>query len=82
MATNTEMNVGVRRNFTTLGDRNYEPLGGAQYRSNIEDLEYMGTKYDTDALIPFDAGGPPADRYSDDALMERYFNAGMIYPTT
>jgi hypothetical protein len=80
--TNTEMNIGIRRNFTTLGDRNYEPLGGAQYESATEDLEYLGTKYDSGVTIPFDAGGPPADRYSDDALMERYFNAGLITPLT
>lgn len=85
MATNTAMNIGVRRNFSTLGDRNYEPLGGAQYTSNRDGLELGGVTYDTGETIEFDdsaSGSSPYDRYSDDALMERYFNEGLITPTT
>lgn len=77
MATNTATNVGVRVECGSLGMRNYEPAGsGQQYESARENLEYGGTQYDVGDEIPFDG----SSCYTDDALMERYFNAGWLTP--
>lgn len=81
MAINTAMNVDIRRNFTILGYRNYEPgVSGVVYKSNREGLEYAGTTYDTGVTITKDGSG--ATSFKNDALMERYFNEGLIYPTS
>jgi hypothetical protein len=75
---NTAINVGIRHDFATLGARNYEPKGGAAYLSNRDNLEYKGSLYDVGDAIPFDG----TLCYTDDALMEMYFNSGWLTPTT
>lgn len=82
MATNTQINVGVRRMIYSLAVpafRNYEPKGGQTYNSMRLNLEYMGVLYQVGQTIPYDSSGTS---YSNDALMERYFNAGWIDPSS
>lgn len=55
---NTTHNVGIRRNFATLGDRNFENVDGtAQYACGHELLEFLGTTYHVGDSLPFDVGG-------------------------
>ena len=78
----TAANIGVRRNFSTLGYRNYEPAGGAQYKATMEGYELGGVQYSSGDTLPFDGGDSPHTYYADDARMERDFNAGLIEPLT
>ena len=83
MATNTTNNIGVRRliySLPTPEHRNYEPKGGQIYKAVRSHLEYQGTIYNFDDTIPYDALGGTV--YSDDALMEMYFNQGWIDPVS
>ena len=57
--------------------RNYEPHGGQLYKTNRA-LEYEGTTYADGDTIPFNNGGGTA--YTNDYLMEIFFNAGMVDP--
>jgi hypothetical protein len=79
MALNTAVNIGIRRNFASFGDRNFENSGTVQYVSGRENLEFLGTLYDTGVTLPFDVGGVS---YSAAALrdLELYWNAGLISP--
>lgn len=79
---NSTIGVGIRRGVTTLGPRNYEPNGGALYKSNHDKFDYLGTNYATAVTIPFDITTSSPNRYSLDAYMEQMFNAGVIYPIT
>lgn len=77
---NSTHNIGIRRNFSSLGDRNFENVDGtAQYASNRENLEFLGSLYDTGVTLPFDVGGVS---YSATALaiLERYWNNILITP--
>lgn len=80
---NTALNVGIRRNFATLGDRNFEPAGAlagtAQYACNYAGLYFMGTKYNTGDTLPFDVGGVT---YSQAAvgLLQLFWDQGWIVP--
>ena len=77
--THTQANIGVRRMIYSLAapeHRNYEPKGGQLYKAVQDRLQYGGTVYRSGDTIPFDAGS----QYSDDALMEVYFNAAMVDP--
>lgn len=78
---NTQINVGIRRNFSTLGDRNFEPDGTVQYASNREPLEFLGTSYHVGISLPFDVGGVS---YSAAAIrdLQRYWDQGWITPLT
>ena len=84
MATNTSMNIGIRR-YNEYGYFNYEPKGGADYTSARENLDWGGTLYDIGDAISYDAKltsqSAQNDCYSDDALMEVYFNNGWVVPT-
>ena len=83
MATNTKSNIGVRRMIYSLSPpqyRNYEPKGGQLYNAVQHDLEYAGVTYQKGQTIPFDGGG--GTHYSNDSLMEVYFNAGVIDPAS
>lgn len=78
---NTDSNVGIRRMIYSLADpeyRNYEPEGGQLYLAVRDNLEYQGVTYNSGDTIPFDEDA----RYSDDYLMEEYFNQGWIDPAT
>jgi hypothetical protein len=77
--TNTALNIGVRRMIYSLPTpeyRNYEAKGGQLYLAVQSNLEYAGNIYTVGETIPFDGAGV----YANDALMEVYFNAGMIDP--
>lgn len=78
MATNTAMNVGIRRN-TPFGMRNFEDDGTTQYASNHDGLDYLGTLFDAGDTITFDVGGTS---YSADGveLLRRYWNQNWIEP--
>jgi len=79
MATETSINVGIRRNFATYGDRNFEDVGTVQYASNRVNLEFLGTLYQVGSSLPFDVGGTS---YSAAALqtLQLYWNNGWISP--
>jgi len=83
MATNTALDVGIRRNFATLGDRNFEPAGALagtdQYSCLHDGLVFLGTAYHTGDTLPFDVGGVS---YSAAAVgeLELYWNQGYIAP--
>jgi hypothetical protein len=81
MALNSDINVGIRRFiYGAINEyRNFEPQGGQLYRCNRQ-LEYSGVVYADGDTIPFD--NPGGDAYSNDALMEVYFNAGLIDPAS
>ncbi len=81
--TNTAANIGIRRMIYSLPApqyRNYEPNGGQLYKAMQANLAYRGSVYNPGTTIPFDGGG--GTYYSDDALMEVFFNAGMVDPTS
>jgi hypothetical protein len=71
---NTLCNIGICLDSPGLGMRNFE--SGRQYKSRRENLEYAGSLYDTDESITFDG----TLVYKDEALMERYWNAGLLTP--
>jgi len=82
MATNTASNIGVRRMIRSLATpqyRNYEPKGGQLYNA-VQTVWYAGVTYVKGQQIPFDGGG--GTYYKNDALLEVYFNAGMIDPAS
>lgn len=80
MATETLVNVGLRKHFTTLGDRNFEDAGTVQYKAGRQPLEFLGTSYDVGDLLPFDSGSS----YSTGtiALLLRYWEQEWITPAT
>lgn len=60
MASNTATNIGTRKNFVTLGWRNFEPDQTGtpvQYASRREGLEFLGSTYHAGDSLPFDVGG-------------------------
>lgn len=79
MATNTSTNVGIRRNFVTVGDANFENSGTVQYYCAREPLMFLGTAYHVDDALTFDVGGTS---YSKAALqqLELFWNNGWIRP--
>lgn len=81
MATNTFLNIGVRRMIYSLASpehRNYEPQGGQLYKAVLPGLEYAGNTYNARDTIPYDGDGV----YTNDALMEVYFNQAWIDPVS
>jgi hypothetical protein len=76
MATNTSLNVGVRRFvYGAINDfRNFEPGGTVQYVSNRSRLTINGTQYQPGDLLPL--GCLP------DAQLEVLFNQGDINPAS
>lgn len=82
MPTNTQMNVGIRRMIYSLPSpeyRNFEQVGQL-YQAISPNLEYNYVVYANGQTIPFDGGGSPKTFYTNTALLEIYFNAGMIDP--
>jgi hypothetical protein len=84
----TSIGIGIRRNFATLGDRNFEPdqTVPVQYISNKDSLEFMSvgaviSKYNVGVNLPFDVGGVS---YSAQAvhILRLYWNQGWITPAT
>lgn len=78
---NTALGIGTRKNFVTLGDRNFEPdqTSPVQYGCNHEGLELLGTIYHSGDALPFDVGGVS---YSATALGELrlYWDQGFLTP--
>jgi len=83
MATETQIGVGIRRNFATLGDRNFEDDGYHQYAAARQPLEFLGTSYNVGDSLPFTVLTSPA-HYSAAALevLQNYWNQGWITPLT
>lgn len=90
MATNTELNVGIRRNFATLGDRNFEPDQTGTpvlYKCGKDGLDFIAVsngakvKYSVGDSLPFDVSGTSYSATAV-ALLELYWNAGFCYPAT
>ncbi len=79
MATNTLVNVGIRRNFATFGWRNFETSGTVQYVAEREGLDFNGTSYQFGDTLPFDVA---ATSYSASAMaqLQLYWNNGWISP--
>jgi hypothetical protein len=75
---NTAIGVGIRRDISGLGMRNFEPDGGVQYASNHDGLVYAGTTYNTGQTISYDG----TLKYLSPQTMEVWFNMGWIYPLT
>ena len=79
----TAIGVGIRRNFATLGDRNFEPDQDTpvQYVCGKDHLEFLGSTYTVGQNLPFDVTGTS---YSATAveLLQRYWNFGWCYPAT
>lgn len=78
MATETLINVGIRRNFVGLGDRNFEDSGTVQYKASRAGT-YNGVAYDIGDAIPFDVDGT---HYSVAIieLLRFFWNQGWIAP--
>ncbi len=57
MAIKTASNIGLRKNFKTLGFRNFENDGVTQYVCNREPLQFMGTTYHVGQTINYDGSG-------------------------
>jgi len=84
MASNTALDVGIRRNFATLGDRNFEPAGALagtnQYSCNYAGLYFMGTKYNAGDTLPFDANGNTTYSAAAVGLLQLFWDAGWVNP--
>lgn len=84
MATNTAINEGIRINFLTFGDRNFETSGTVQYASNFSDkdggLSWVdGANYTVGQNLPFDVGGVSYSKTAV-ALLRRYWDQNWIKP--
>jgi len=79
--TNTEINIGIAREFPTLGMRNFEDDGLHQYACNYQDLTFNGVTYDVGDHLPFDVGGT---HYSADAIetLRLFWDQEWITPLT
>ena len=77
--TNTAANIGIRRNFGTLGDRNFENSGTVQYKATREPTVFLGTTYHKGDSLTFDVTGTS---YSKLALhqLAQLWNDGWIEP--
>ena len=80
MATCTLWDFGIRQNFVTFGDRNFETSGTVQYDSAVENLYFNGSHYNIGQALPFDVGGVS---YSPQAVsvLNLYWNNLLIKPT-
>lgn len=75
------INVGIRQNFSTLGDRNFEDAGTVQYNARRDGLDFLGTKYNTGDALPFDVNNTS---YSAAALqvLQLFWNQGWLTPAS
>lgn len=78
--TDTQANIGLRKNFVTLGERNFERSGTVQYKARREPLNFLGTTYHTGDLLPFNVGGVS---YSKTAMaqLQLFWEQEFITPT-
>lgn len=80
---NTSSNIGVRRMIYSLASpayRNYEGNGAQLYNAVRSTYEYQGVIYNAGQTITFDGGS--GTFYTNDAQLERDFNAGLIDPAS
>ena len=83
MATETQINVGIRRNRGTFGTRNFEDSGTVPYQSNLTNLYWVdGSTYAIGQTLPYDVTTSSPHYYSVAAiaLLRRYWDADWIYP--
>jgi hypothetical protein len=80
MATNTEINVGVRHDFETWGARNFEPDTVREYLCNRQNLEWDSMVLDVGDALIFDGAGGVS--YDADSLprLEMFWNSGWLTP--
>lgn len=76
---NTTFNIGIRRNFVTLGYRNWETAPSQPYLSNRVGLWFQGSSYAIGASLPFDVGGTSYSLKAQQELL-LYWNQGWITP--
>jgi hypothetical protein len=76
----TLWDFGIRQNYTTYGDRNFETAGTVQYKAGVNNLDFNGTEYNIGQALPFDVGGVS---YSSNAmaLLQFYWNQNFLLPT-
>ena len=67
MATQTQINGGIRRNFASFGDRNFENDGTTQYKATKAAVHFLGTLYHKGDTLPYDVAGTS---YSKQAIYE------------
>jgi len=79
MATNTEKNIGYRRDIGTLGPRNFENTGTVQYKVVRSKLDFLNDEYYFDDVLPFDNED---DTYSLAAIaqLQLYWDQGWLAP--
>jgi hypothetical protein len=77
---NTQINVGIRHDFATLGKRNFEPDVASPYLCNREGMEFNGTQYHVGDAIPFDNVGLTAYAVGSYAYLEQCWNSGWLTP--
>lgn len=80
MSTQTQYDIGIRRNFVTLGDRNFDPSGTVLYKAGVNNLYFNGSYYSIGQNLPFDVGGVS---YSKSAVeqLRFYWDQAYITPT-
>jgi hypothetical protein len=76
---NTLTNIGLRKQFAGLGDRNFEHDGTVQYKALREPFNFRGTIYHTGDLIPFDGAGVYTSQGVSELL--RAWDQEWIQPT-
>ena len=79
MATETLINVGIRRNFT-VGARNFEDSGTVLYHATREGLNWNGVTYHKGDSIAFDAPGGTSYTTATIEKLRFFWNHGWIHP--
>jgi hypothetical protein len=77
--TRTQANIGIRRYFPTLGNRNFENDGTTQYKVSKVSLHFLGALYHKGDTLPYNVAGTS---YSKQAVQEmcQLWNDGWIQP--
>ncbi len=79
--TDTQANVGTRKEFLVLGYRNFERSGTVQYEARRDNLNFMGTIYNIGDDLPFDVA---STSYSAAAMgqLQLFWDFEFITPLT
>ena len=80
MATDTFTNIGIRRDFPTVGKKNFERAGTTQYYCSREPLLFMGTVYHVGDALPFDDGTNTYYTKAALAQLQLYWDNQWIRP--
>lgn len=79
--TNTQANIGTRKTFVGLGERNFEDSGTVQYKCNREPLIFLnGGVFHVGDTLPFDGNSAYTARTIE--LLRRFWEEGWIKPAT